>query len=285
MAIGLGPSRDIGGAKGGDNALQAASLALNNGRPKDAERIAGEMLKADPRHTQALRILGYALLMQGRPQDAVAVLEPAARGCRDAEIDTQLAIALRQVDRREDALAQLKRAIKRRPPFGAAFHEFGCLLLSLDRCDEAIDVLSRGLEVAPMMPELSTQLGTVFLQCRNFANARAAFARALQISPNFSEALYGMAMVLQQVGEYQAAAKYYRHCLTIKPDDTAIWLNLGHCLLELGEHDAGYECFRTAARGDPKRYGSALASLVKSGCGQFWLKPSAAAQFLRGTKS
>jgi hypothetical protein len=69
------------------------------------------------------------------------------------------------------------------------------------------------------------------------------------------------------------------------PNDAGVWLNLGFCLLELGERNAGYECLRTAARGDPKRYGIALAALVKAGRSRFWLKPSAAARFLSGTKS
>ena len=69
------------------------------------------------------------------------------------------------------------------------------------------------------------------------------------------------------------------------PNDAGVWLNLGHSLLELGELESGYECFRTAARGDPKRYAGALSTLVKSGRGRFWLKPSDAVRFLRGTKS
>ena len=57
------------------------------------------------------------------------------------------------------------------------------------------------------------------------------------------------------------------------PNDAGTWLNLGHSLLEAGELEAGYECFRTAARGDQKQYYSALTTLVKSGRGRFWLWP------------
>jgi cytochrome c-type biogenesis protein CcmH/NrfG len=71
----------------------------------------------------------------------------------------------------------------------------------------------------------------------------------------------------------------------VRPDDAGTWLNLGHCLLELGQREPGYDCFRTAARGDPKRYGTALTSLASSARGKLWLKPSAAERFLRGPKS
>jgi tetratricopeptide (TPR) repeat protein len=269
----------------GNEALQRAIAALNNQRPHDAERIAGEILKADPRHGQALHIFGYALLMQGRADDAIAALEQAARAHHDPAIDTQLALALRQVGRHEDALARLKRAVKRRPPFAPAFLEFGNLLSFLKRYDEAIEVFKRGLDVAPMVPELSIALGQVFLQRRDCPSARIAFAQALKISPDAPGALFGMAKAHQEVGENEAAVAYFRRYLMAAPHDAGAWLGLGHSLLELGQRDAGYDCFRTAARGDPKRYAGALSMLVKSGRGRFWLKPSDAARFLRAPKS
>jgi tetratricopeptide (TPR) repeat protein len=268
-----------------DDLLQQATFALNAKRPQEAQRIAQQILKADPRRARALHILGCALLMQDRAADSVVSLEDAARALRDPETDTLLAIALRRIGRNEDALSRLKRATKRRPPFGAAFHELGFLLLSMERYNEAIEVLSRGLGLLPMMPELSILLGNVFLGCRNFVNAKAYFARALNISPDSSDAMYGLATAHWRLCEYQAAADLFRRCLMRNPDDVSTWVNLGHCLLELGQRDAGYDCFRTVARGDPKRYASALTALVNSGRSRFWLKPSAAERFLRGTKT
>ncbi len=175
--------RGIELAHRGDEALQRATFALNNQRPQEAEWIAGEVLKADPRHAQALHILGYALLMQGRANDAIAALEPAARSQRDPELDTQLALALRQAGRQDDALARLERAIKRKPPFAPAFYELGCLLHDMKRYGEASEVLSRGLDVAPAMPELSIQLGFVFLALRNYAGAKSHLPRRSLLRP------------------------------------------------------------------------------------------------------
>jgi tetratricopeptide (TPR) repeat protein len=279
-----GPGHPRPPDSGGD-ALERAIVALRSERPNEAQRIAGEVLTADPRNARALHIFGCALLMQGRAQDAIAPLETAAHIRHDPEIETQLAIALRQVGRNDDALGRLKRATKRRPSSAAALRELGSLLAAMERYDEAIETLRRGLEIAPMMPELSIQLGYVFLRRRNCADAKTAFARALDILPGSADALFGMAKAHQELGENEAATAYFRQCLMSRPDDAGTWLALGHCLLELGQLDAGYECFRAAARGHPTRYGSALASLAASGHGRFWLKPSAAARYLRGVKS
>ena len=259
--------------------LQRARLALNSDRPQDAERIADEILKLDQCNSAALQVRGCALLMQKRAADAVAPLQAAAQSLRDGESDTLLAMALRQTGQIEGALSRLKRAVKRQPPYAPAYHELGYLHMSLENYDEAIEALRRGLEIAPMMPQLFVQLGEVFLRRRSYGNAKVAFARALEIAPHSTDALFGLAKAHQSLGDAAPAASHYRRCLVLTPEDGACWLNLGHCLLQLGEIEAGYDCFRTAARGDPKRYGKALASLAASGRGKLWLKPSAAARF------
>jgi len=277
---------EILGSRGDrDDILHRAMLALNSQRPQEALRCAEKVLKTDRRDGQASRIFGGALLMLDRAADAIAPLENAARELRNAETDTMLAIALRKVGRGEDALSRLKRAIKRRPPYAAAFHELGYLLFLLRRDSEAIEALHQGLEIAPMMPELSIQLGYVFLRQRNCPEAKRAFGRALEISPDSADALSGMARAHQEIGENEAAANYLRRHLRRRPDNVGAWINLGHCLLELGELEAGYDCFRTAARADPASYGRTLNSLASAARGRFWLRPTAAERFLRRQKN
>jgi tetratricopeptide (TPR) repeat protein len=274
-----------GGASGGDVALQRAMIALNGGHPTDAGRIAADVLKTNPRNVLALQVLTNALLVQNRIADAIAPLEVATRGNHDPQIETMLGIVLRQVGRIEDALSWLGRAIKRRPPHAQAFYELGCLLSFLNRDDEAVEAFNRGLDVAPLMPQLSVQLGYVLLRRKRHAEAKIAFGRALANSAGSPEALFGLAKAHQAEGDNAAAAGYFRQCLMSRPNDADMCLQLGYCLLDLGDRAAGYECFRTATRGDPQNYGNALAALVKSGRGRFWLKPSEAAQYFRGPKN
>ena len=136
--------------------------------------------------------------MQNRPPDAVATLEAAVRDSHDPELETEFAIALRHAGRHEEALQRLKRAIKRKPPYAAAFHELGCLLAAMKRYDEAIAAFKRGLEIAPMTPELSIQLGYAYLNSASFTDAKIAFDNALHIAPASRDARFGMAMAHQE---------------------------------------------------------------------------------------
>ena len=167
-------------------ALRRATLAIQDRRALDAERIAGELLKANAGNVEAIKILGYALMMQERAEEAVAPLEKAARATRNPEIETQLAIALRHVGQNDKALLWLRRAVKRTPPFAPAFHELGYLLHVLEQSDEAIEVLKQGAAVAPMMTEMWVQLGLVCDAVNDRAGAAEAFSRALAINPGQS---------------------------------------------------------------------------------------------------
>jgi tetratricopeptide (TPR) repeat protein len=261
--------------------LQQAATALRHGRHHDAERIARDALAQDSQHAGALHLLGLALLTQRRPREAVAPLEEAARRGADPVIETHLAIALRQAGRASDALKWLERATARQPAFPLAFHELGVLLFSLRRLDEAEVVLRRGLDAAPAVPELSVVLGGIFLDRADRANAKIAFARALANAPGHPNALCGLGTALMDDGEFAPAAERFRQALARDPTYTQARLNLGHCLLDLAQQDEAVACLRAAVKAAPQCYGTALRTLVTVGRGRFWLRPSAAAEFLR----
>ena len=90
-----------------DEILQRAAFALSTRRPQEAERLAREVLKTSGRHVGALHVLGYALVAQGRFDDAIALLEPIVRGRHDAEFETQLAIALHGAGRVSPAMRSM----------------------------------------------------------------------------------------------------------------------------------------------------------------------------------
>jgi tetratricopeptide (TPR) repeat protein len=261
-------------------ALQRAEFAIQNGLPLDAERIAREILTANAGHPEATKIFGYALLMQERADEAVAPLEKAARATRNPEIETQLAIAFRHAGNNDKALLWLRRAIKRTPPFAPAFHELGYLLHVLNQPDEAIDVLRQGTMIAPMMTDMWIQLGFVCNLANDRPGAADAFSRALAINPVHPDAVQGMALVLMHDGDYARAAELFKSAIAANPDNASARVGLGNCLLELGESDAAYACLR-AGVGKGAGLHKVLKTIMASGRGRFWLRPSDAAKFFK----
>jgi tetratricopeptide (TPR) repeat protein len=263
-----------------DDTLRLGVKALEEQHAPEAERLARDALARDSRHPDALHLLGVALLAQKRAREAIAPLEQAARERSNARIETHLGKALLETGRSNEALTRLQRAIQCQPPFAPAFQELGILLCGLRRFDEAEAVLKRGLEVAPTSLELSLDLGRFFLIRADAKNAKIAFARALVNAPRNPRALHGSGLALLYERELERAAERFRQVLAIEPDHLPAQLDLAHCLLQLGQSDAAIASLRATVRAAPQNYGRALKALVSDGRGRFWMRRSAAAQFL-----
>src|SRR5450755_807505 len=122
-------------------ALESAVLAMRMQRPLEAERLAADVLKSDRGNALAAQVLGRALLMQNRADEAIVPLERAARRSDDPAIETLLAAALAAAGRSDEALDQLHRTTARRPPYPPAFLEYAGQLAKMGRPDESIAVL------------------------------------------------------------------------------------------------------------------------------------------------
>lgn len=268
-----------------ERALHQAVMALQAGQADQAEWLAAEAVKADPANARAQHLLGHARLLRGRVQEAIEPLEQAVRRGHDPAAETQLAMALRQAGREDDALDRLARAVRRKPPFPPAFLELGNLLAARDRADEAIDVLQRALAIAPRMGELSIQLGFLYAARNDGAEAREWLRRGLADAPRDADALFLLARLTQSACDFAGAAAIYKRLLALTPNDAAARLGLGACLLELGENDAAFAQVGAAANANPKMFGETLVALAACGRGRFWLKPSDAAKALKGEKS
>lgn len=265
--------------------LESAVLALRMQRPQEAERLAAGILKSNRGNVLAARVLGRALLMQNRAAEAIVPLERAARRGDDPAIETELAIALAAAGRRDEALDQLRKITVRRPPFPQAFVEHGGLLAKIGRLEEAAAVLESGLALAPDVVELQIELGFVHLKRNDRARARAMFSQVLEMSPERTDVLPALARVMALDGDYAAAADLFRRALGLRPDDAMTRNNLGACLLEMGERETGEASLRAVVRNAPQMAGLAITSLAAASHGRFFLRPSAAAKFLRGEKT
>lgn len=263
-----------------DQTLQRAALALQMQRPDEAERLAAAVFKANRGNAAAAALLGRALMLQNRFDEAIAPLQKASRRGDDPATHTLLATAFAATGRRDDALGLLRQAITRRPAFPPAFLEYAGQLVFGGKIDEAIAVLEEGLSLAPGIVELQFRLATLHIGRNKRAEARAMLQQAAAAAPARPDVLAELARVMVLDGDYAAAVDVFRRALALRPDDAPTRANLGICLMEMGERGAGEASVRDAARGRPDMTGRALMSLAAASHGRFFLRPSAATKFL-----
>jgi predicted Zn-dependent protease len=261
-------------------ALERAVLAIRMQRPDEAERLASEVLKSDRGNALAGQILGHALLMQNRADEAIVPLERAARRSDDPAIETLFAAALAGAARTDEALEQLRRTTARRPPYPPAFLEHARQLAKAGSIDEAIAVLESGLALTPDALDLRLELGQLHLKRNRRAEARALFLDVLAAAPERQDVQAALAKAMAMDGEYGAAADIFRRVLGLRPNDAMTRNSLAVCQLEMGERDAGEASLRAVTRDAPQMAGQAITSLASSSHGRFFLRPSAVAKFL-----
>lgn len=125
----------------------------------------------------------------------------------DAGARRQLATALTDLGKNDEALAELNRA------GSPATEPLAVLLLrsriyyQAKRYDDAIPVLVKAAEMAPKDADIFARLGHVYLEKRDYANAARSLAAALQLDPKGNDILGELIAALYFNKSYAAALK------------------------------------------------------------------------------
>ncbi len=159
-----------------------AGVLLQQGRNAEAEQELERVLQIAPDHVGALTNLGNQRLARGDP--AVDLLQRARTlAPHDAHVTFNLANALRQEDRLEEALAAYDEAVAVEPSFAAAWLNRGLVLRRLGRHEAQIRSFLRAAELEPGNPSAHANLGIVFVELGMFDEADLAAGQALRLLP------------------------------------------------------------------------------------------------------
>jgi len=259
--------------------LNRAIVALRAGRALEAERLAADVLARGDAPSLAAKILGQALMLQGRADAAISPLLQAAQRDADPQLRILLGRALGDAGREAEALDALNLAVAHRPPIPQAFLTLADYLWKLARPTEAVALLEKGLRLAPGDVLLKIGLGYFHLRREEHAKARALFAEVHAEAPAQHDALVGLAMASALGGDFTAAADLYREALQSRPGDARTRMNLGKCLLETGDREGGEAAIRGAAR-RAREVTPFITALADTAHGRLFIRPSMARRFL-----
>jgi tetratricopeptide (TPR) repeat protein len=145
--------------------------------------------RGGPFHTAAEtgdeRRIGLLLLNQGRPEEAINLLEQALRIRDDPVTRVALARALRTVGRTEDAIIQFERALQADPRNANTLYNYGNLLwIEKQDLKQAETLYREAIFISPRFGEAYHNLGAVLLEQDRFEEAAEMFETALQLAPS-----------------------------------------------------------------------------------------------------
>lgn len=192
---------------------------------------------------------GTAALQEGKPDLAIALLEPLAS--QDSRALFTLAIAYRQKHRFDKARELINALIQQDPqnvmlvvtlgdiyrearsyqqaeqvyllaqrmdPYNSTvFFSLGNLYSEQKRYAEAVTVMQRAILIAPNNLEYRNNLGNVFLRQRQLEAAVQEFEAIIAKQPDFAQAYYNLACAYAILGRNGLAIEHLRQALQLEP--------------------------------------------------------------------
>ena len=229
---------------------QAFELALQrhkSGRLAEAETIYGQILAAEPRHPDALHLLGVISHQMGRHDAAVRLItEAIAVAPGIPGFHSNLGEAHRALGRTCEAICAYRQAIALQPNSPDAHNKLGILLCNNGQLDEAIAAFRQAIALKAHLPEAHSNLGNVFRENGQLDEAITACRQAIVLKPDFSEAYMNLGNALKDKGKLDEAIVAHRQAIGFKPNSPEAHSNLGAALHDKGQTDEAISEFRQA---------------------------------------
>ena len=214
-------------------AIEMAGQLYSRGQYGQAERVCSQILAARPGNADAHNILGVSLGALGRM---------------------------------DEAIAELKRAVKINGQAASYHANLGEILRQAKRLDEAADAVAEAIKLDPNNAQAQNNLGIIHYERRQFRDAVTCYRRALELRPNMAEALNNLGNALRLTGDIDGSIHAYQEALTQRAVYPEVYNNLGTLLQQDRKFEEAEHALRKAIQQNP-RYVEAhnnLAQLLSS---------------------
>ncbi len=228
------------------NWLKLGADHLRAERIAPAQNLFERILEVDPRHPDALHLLGLIAHKQGNSQKAVDLIQQAiARRPTNAFYLGTLGNTYKDLEQFDLAIESYRRALALKLNTADIHNNLGVALHAQGKLDEAIQSYKKALEIIPNSAEIINNLG-LSLYVQGFeTQAVQAFKKATELDPNLFQAYLniGKAMVHRAPVE---AIRFFEKSLSINPNYYDAWVLLGMSLRPFGAIAEAAACIHSA---------------------------------------
>jgi tetratricopeptide (TPR) repeat protein len=155
-------------------ALELANLYLMGNQPEQAQQIAGDVLRRDPRNFSALLIVAQSYLGEKKYAQALQGLKKL-KAMRPSEAPIYFAIGIAQIGNRDlpGAESSFRSGIQLDPASPEGYRNLANLYRKMGRPSSAEQTLQQGLRATGSAPELHFMLADLYCQWGRLADAQA----------------------------------------------------------------------------------------------------------------
>ncbi len=231
---------------------QLAEIKQAEGDYPGATVAAKRSLDEVPSSAECWLLEGILQAQQENYNDAVGAfehvfsLDPQAVWARH-----NLAMCLEKLGRRDDAVAELKRALVLKPNYGTGWLALGNLYEVMGRTNDAEPCFARALTNRVNQADDLAALARFCLRRHRFDLAFTNFASAIELSPSDPGLHMEAGRTLATLGRHDEAARQYQAAVELNPDDPQLHMQLGVELGRLGRPALAEKEFRQILRLSP----------------------------------
>ena len=199
---------------------------------------------------EALESLGYVSGSAPRKEHYTDADDPK----RLIDVDGLMmdGIELHRAGRTDEAIADYRQVIARRPDMGLAYRRLAYLLWEQGHVAEAIATLRHALAVNGPDVDIDVRLGTYLAETGNLTEAIPMLERAAKADPQNNDALNGLGIAYARAGRDADALKTFERLLAQSPKDAFALENIGTVHLQHGDMAAARDAFTRALASDPR---------------------------------
>lgn len=231
-----------------------SALALHQSGQRDAARaLYALILKQDPRHSDALHLLGV-LACQGaehrRAADLIAqaiAIEPG-----HADYHYNLGIALQALDRHQDAIASYDQAIALQANYANAYANRGNALNALGQFAAALDSHQRALALDPMDAASHSNYGNALQGLGQFDAAIDRYDQALALAPDFVDAYVNRGNALKALKQTDLAIASFERAIALAPGNVGAFCGRGSAFQATEQWDQALASYDAALALEPR---------------------------------
>jgi tetratricopeptide (TPR) repeat protein len=170
------------------------------------EKLALEALERDDKLGVAWHVLGIAREKTGDFAGSMHCYEAALKLLPDhGPVAGDLGRLAFRMDMPESPPSSSPTSCRPSPAIWKAVNNLACALRDLNRCEEAIEVLRPAINDNPEQPLLWNTLGTVMCSLGDGKTALTFFDETLRLAPNFGKAYHNRAYAKLDLGDVEGA--------------------------------------------------------------------------------
>ncbi len=237
--------------------LELTRIALDQGKLNEAEAYLRTLRTRFPNHEELPLLTGALHIIRGQWGPAYDEFSKAVKKRpNDFRIHYNLGISASQLNKPEEAIKHLERAVQLKPDYATGWKALALLYETRQRTEDAIRAYTHALKQEP--DDLPSRLKRAMLYQRveKWEQALADYQHIARLYPRNPEAHLGAGLILMRLNRFAEARRHLGAALALFNPGQPIYYDIltetAHCELRLKNYGKAREHFAEVLRLDSK---------------------------------